>query len=442
MGIALCYFIIYISEAFIIWFYASNIFISKYSKIAEAFLLFFFYALQLVLLLVFQHSWVNGISFFMGNLFFFLTCYQIKWYSALFHSAMATTIMSLCELIFYSILPHLELSLSTDSSHLRILVLYTVLNKTFYFFIIYIISYIFKWKNKSGQQRDRFALLLAAVPCASLLMILTLFIVCEGLPLPAGINWLTAISSFLMLAVNLLIFSINSHNQRKNEEFTRLQILLQNESNYREYHKLLLNEQENQSMLIHDIRHHLQVISGLNYMQNKKIDRYIENLMGTPGLDSTAKICGHELLNIILCRYQKLCHDRDIAFSADIRNNAASFISDNDLTILFGNLLDNACDAASGIKNSFVDIKIQNRKHTPFTLVSVQNSCLTDPFSTIDHKLHTSKPDKMRHGYGVHSIERMVQKYNGEIQMYFNSEYHTFHTVLMLRQTTSERRVS
>lgn len=434
MGIALCYFIIYIIEAFIIWFYASNIFISGYSKKTEVFFLFFSYAIQLVLMLVFQYSWVNCISFFLGNLFFFLICYRIKWYTALFHSAMATTIMALCELVFYSVLPHFELSLFADSTRLRIFALHGVLGKTLYFLVIYVISYIFKQKNKSGQQPNRFALLLAAVPCASLLMIITLFMVCEGQSLPASINWLAAISSLLMLAVNLLIFSINSYNQKKSEEFTRLQISLQNESNYKEYYKLLLDERENQSMLVHDMRHHLRTISGLNQkLQNEKIDSYIEKIMESPGLDSTVKICGRELLNIVLCRYLKLCHDKNIIFSADVRNNTTDFISDSDLTVLLGNLLDNAYEAASSANNSFIDIKIQNRKHTPFTLVSVQNTCMSNPFSATDHKLHTSKPDKMRHGYGIHSIERMVQKYNGEIQMYFNDESHTFHTVLMLR---------
>lgn len=434
MGIIICYIVIYLIEAFIIWFYASNLFISRYSKMVEAGFVFFLYSIQLILLLVFQYSWLNGISFLLGNLFFFLICYQIKWYSALFHATIVTVIMELCELMFYSVLTHFTLSISADNAHLHTILLQAVLNKTLYFLVIYILAYIFKQKNKSGQQNDKFALLLAGVPFSSFLMAVTLFIICEGTPLPASANWLIAISSFLLLSVNLLVFSINSYNQRKSEEFTRLQISLQNESNYREYYKLLLKEQENQSMLIHDIRHHLRAIAGLNTEgQNKKINSYIEELMGSPGLGNTGKICSHELLNVILSRYQKLCKDKGISFYADIRSNSTDFILDNDLTVLFGNLMDNAYESASAAPDSFIEIKIQNREQTPFTLVSVSNTCQSNPFSATDHKLYTKKPDKMRHGYGIHGIERMVQKYNGEIQMYFNEENLIFHTILMLR---------
>lgn len=443
MEIILCYFIIYIIEALILLQYASSIFDCKQSKHMEKVIVFALYMLQFLCSLL-NYSWLNTFSFFISNLIFFLVCYYIKWYSALFHAAITTCLMTISELVVYSFAPHFSLSVH-GSGHILTLIPYGFVSKTLYFLILYFLSNIFRQRNKSGSQSDKVALLLVGVPFSSLVMMVTLFILCENRPLPASVNWLIATSAFLTLAVNLLVFSINSYNQKKSEEFTRLQVSLQNEYHFREYYKLLLEEQENQSMLIHEIRRHLQSIASLNANgQNQKIENYIHDLMGSPGLDSTVRFSSHELLNGILSRYQKLCKDNGISFFADIRSNTTGFISDNDLTVLFGNLLENAYESASATPDSFIEIKSWNNGRAPFTFVSVSNTCQSNPFSATDHKLHTKKPDKMQHGYGIHGIEHMVKKYDGEIRMHFNEEQLSFQTILMLRQPSvqNKRKVS
>lgn len=45
-------------------------------------------------------------------------------------------------------------------------------------------------------------------------------------------------------------------------------------------------------------------------------------------------------------------------------------------------------------------------------------------------KLKTSKKDTISHGYGLKSIERVVNKYNGFIDMYYDENDSTFHTLI------------
>lgn len=39
----------------------------------------------------------------------------------------------------------------------------------------------------------------------------------------------------------------------------------------------------------------------------------------------------------------------------------------------------------------------------------------------------------MRHGFGLKSIRRIIKKYNGDIEMYYNDVTCTFHTIIMLK---------
>ena len=47
--------------------------------------------------------------------------------------------------------------------------------------------------------------------------------------------------------------------------------------------------------------------------------------------------------------------------------------------------------------------------------------------------LKASKPDPQAHGFGIKSIEKIVHNYNGNMQMYYDGETFTFHTIIMLK---------
>ena len=72
------------------------------------------------------------------------------------------------------------------------------------------------------------------------------------------------------------------------------------------------------------------------------------------------------------------------------------------------------------------------REHTPFIIITMINSCACNPFSP-NGELISSKPDPQAHGFGIKSIEKIVHNYNGNMQMYYDGETFTFHTIIMLK---------
>ena len=218
-------------------------------------------------------------------------------------------------------------------------------------------------------------------------------------------------------------------------EFTEMQLLLQKEANAAEYYAMLLAQNENQSILIHDMKKHLQSIAILSdKKENDKITAYIGQLMLSSDLKESARLCDHEMLNAILCRYKRRCDSNRISFHADIRHGTIDFIADNDLTSLFCNLLDNAYEAACGIPDAFIEVNATQKANTPLIIISVVNSCRKNPFAGSQQSLATTKPDKRGHGFGIKSIRKTVGNYHGDMQMYYNDDTLTFHTVITLKQ--------
>ena len=244
------------------------------------------------------------------------------------------------------------------------------------------------------------------------------------------------VSVILMLVLNLLIFGFFNYSQKRNEEFTNLQLRLQREEDNAQYQKMLLQEDESQKILIHDIRKHLQTIAALNRDGgSEKVTSYIAELVHSADLQTAARVSDNALLNSILGRYIRRCRENHISFQTDIRRDSVSFLSDRDMTSLFCNLLDNAIEAAVSQPSPMIDLSVTYRTELSMTVITLINSCRENPFSGKGKRLATTKADPARHGFGLKSIRQVVENYHGEMNLYYEQETGTFHTVLTLYQT-------
>lgn len=433
MDIIICYFFIYTVEAFILWQYTAAIFTSRYNRLWEGLALFFGYSVLYGLSFL-NHFLINMSAFLIINFLFFFFMFYVKWYSALFHAAISTIIMSTSEWATYSLMTFFAPDFFAKETFFRNLSILAIFSKTIYFLVFYGLSHLFRGKETFDNSKNKTTLFLILVPISSLCVMHTVFSIFRYSDLPVHLDWLASFSAVLMLFVNILVFAINNNTQRKNAAFMELQLLLQKEYDSTLYYKMLSKQTENQNILIHDIKKHLQSISLLNEKgEQARIADYIDALIHSSDLQDNVSMCDNETLNAILCRYQMQCKDNSISFHTDIRSSCLDFLTDNDLTALFCNLLDNSFEAAEQIPNASIELSIGKRENTPFTIITLENSCRKNPLSTNGGILSTTKPDKLRHGYGMKSIKRIVEKYHGDMQMYYDEKTSTFHTIIALR---------
>ena len=156
--------------------------------------------------------------------------------------------------------------------------------------------------------------------------------------------------------------------------------------------------------------------------------------MESSDLKETSKICDNEMLNAILCRYQRQCNEKHIVFHTDIRSGTVQNIYQHDLTSLFCNLLDNAVESADNIPDSFIELTVQKKENSPFIVIIIINSCRSTPVYDQDGLPVSHKSSKGRHGFGIKSIKKVVKQYHGNLQMYYYNDSGTFHTIITLKQ--------
>lgn len=109
-------------------------------------------------------------------------------------------------------------------------------------------------------------------------------------------------------------------------------------------------------------------------------------------------------------------------------------MADDDLTTLFCNLLDNATEATEKIPEAYIDLSVTCKKEKPVTIISVVNSCNKNPFSEKTGRLVSHKNNNMYHGYGIKSIQKIIKKYNGKLQIYYDEKNKAFHSIILLKK--------
>ena len=89
-------------------------------------------------------------------------------------------------------------------------------------------------------------------------------------------------------------------------------------------------------------------------------------------------------------------------------------MKDTDVTAIFANIMDNAIEACEEVQeNKFISIKISHFNN--FVYIDLENS-YSGKILKLDDRFLTTKKDHM--GYGMISIQRTLEKYNG----YMNTE--------------------
>lgn len=210
MEILLCYVVIYLFEAFILWLYSNDLFHPRYSVFRTISVLSILYGVIFVLsfLNIFP---LNGIAFLLSNFIIIYFCYDTKWYAALFHAGITTIAMGLGELISLSFFPYFTRNFYEARSDASLLFICTFLSKLIYFSIIYVLSHLpIAAKNKKTTG-SRDALILVPIPLATFIVMITLYVICFTTDIPAFLNKMITACSVLLLVLNLLTWFFFSY---------------------------------------------------------------------------------------------------------------------------------------------------------------------------------------------------------------------------------------
>ena len=213
----------FLVEAIILLQYASRLFSPKRSLSGRLIVLSLLY-ICLCATAFFNIKWLNMLLYLLANFLFLVTQYDVKWYTAAFHSTLLAAVMGMCELIVYSIIarnaPHFYMQM--DSLHNTIL--FILCSKISFFAVIYLLTHLFKSLQETTDPYDNSVLLLMIIPVTSVFIMLTFVGMGDQYTLTPGTNRMISLSAFFLLLMNLLVFGINQYNREKNRKYTEMQL--------------------------------------------------------------------------------------------------------------------------------------------------------------------------------------------------------------------------
>jgi sensor histidine kinase regulating citrate/malate metabolism len=239
-----------------------------------------------------------------------------------------------------------------------------------------------------------------------------------------------SIGTISLLLSNIIVFFVYELTRRTQAKFTQIQLEQQRERISTEYYELLLEKQENQKILVHDIKRHLQHIQ--NIAQQAEVQQYTAMLCGEFGLSDVIAYSGNKYVDVIINRYAQSCKSKGIDLEADMQGVSLDFMSDMDITALFDNLLENAFEAASKTDNGYVRLFFC-RENENYVVINTQNSCAHVPIVK-GGRILSSKRSGQTHGIGLKSIYRIANKYNGSVEWQYCDERKTFDVVVVLER--------
>lgn len=431
MWALICYAFVLTSEGITAWSYFEQVFERKGSRKVEIWMFILGYTLLFVLS-QFKNVLVNTVAFLFVNLILLFSNFACKKLIGIIQVAFLTVVMGGTEVLAGNLMSCLSHDFKAYQYDISVMIPLSVLSCLLYFFVIQIIAKLIK-PAKDGTDTST-VFLLSILPVVSVLITMTIAYISITTRIKPIVGILMAISVIALLMVNILVTVVYNHIQKMYNDRLELELIAQKAKMDTENYKILENQYENQRVLIHDIRGHMQVMRGLLESKNyDELENYLLDMEQDPALQKIVRLCDNTVLNVILVHHASICKSLGIDVDFDIRQHSVDFISAHDITAIFDNLLTNAEEAAKNTSEKYIKLSATQQGETG-VLITVINSCNSAPDMDEDGNIKTKKKDKEHHGVGLKSVKQAVQRYHGVSRMYYSNEENRFHSVIHLTQ--------
>lgn len=206
--------------------------------------------------------------------------------------------------------------------------------------------------------------------------------------------------ALFFVIVYISIYAINSEKKQKENETLRM--MLEQE---RERQKMMMQYEKDNWRLRHDLGNKMLIVRSMMEKNNvrtayQKISEIVEEFCGQ--LSPEEKM--QNIFSSMIEYKRQTAQKKGVQMTVNIRQGWYEGIDPTDVGVLMGNLLDNAISASEKIEDAVIHIYM----HTEFGMIylSMENPC--------EEKKKERSHDDFKHGFGLKSIQEIVDKYQGE----------------------------
>ena len=162
----------------------------------------------------------------------------------------------------------------------------------------------------------------------------------------------------------------------------------------------------------HDVRHHISLIR--EYVSKGELDallKYLDGYNDSLPDDSLIRFCENAAANAVLLYFAQQAKDNDIDYIVNAEIPGNIFVSDTDISVLFGNLIENAIDACKEEHGDDRKIDIRARLKGSTLCVTVDNTFTGTLRRTTDNEFLSTKHKGP--GLGTQSVKSIAEQYGG-----------------------------
>ena len=205
-----------------------------------------------------------------------------------------------------------------------------------------------------------------------------------------------------LLVLNFFVFVVMRDIVKRELQIRDTHLMYERASNTAQLYYDKAKSYEEQRRKEHEYKNHLIVIQDLlsNSKYEKAID-YTKELTNNSYNRMDIIDTNHPILNAIVNVKYKEALEKDICMVFDVCDMSNIFISDNDITVIVSNLLNNALEASEKQESKDAFIKFMTKKE------NVSN-----------------------HGFGIKNVVDIVKKYQGEYII--DSDKNEFRVVIII----------
>ena len=269
------------------------------------------------------------------------------------------------------------------------------------------------------------------MPHESILMFISFIGIAQVIIIDKGVRnrILLVASGICILMTILLVFYlydvlVSAYRKLEEQSLMEKQMLI-----YSHQLDVLMQSEEKVKALRHDMKNHLGELALMAANQNnEEIRKYIHDMGEYMQNQSELISCGNKnldsLLNYLLGQAKKKLNHVEY----EVRVPSDLCISAFDLNVILGNLTENAIEAAEQTEDKWMSVNIYYEKGM-FSM-EIKNS-FQHELDVEKNKLLSTKEEK-GHGIGLANVRKMVEKYQGFMDVSNKNQIFTVKVMLYL----------
>lgn len=306
----------------------------------------------------------------------------------------------------------------------------SLLSKVFLFVIVEALKHFFG-NEKIKELPRSYNMILVLIPLGSMFVVYTSFFMSANSQKSFSVLWSFA-SLVIMLFINILIFTIYL-KLSEDMELREKNVVCKQEIDLYNRH---IEEKENSMLEFRKAKHDLknQLIFLLERCEKKvykEVELFLEQLIEKAPFDSlTISKTDNSVVDALVNYKYTIAKRFGIEFIVKLEIPMILPFENADMCIVLGNALDNAMEAniRADIEKRYV--KLNMRMDMNNLVIVIENSFNGQISKDKKGKILTIKTNKINHGFGLDSIQKVVNKYHGFMRTSYTETVFTIEILL------------